>query len=240
MVMHCLVTGFDPFDNAAVNPSQQAVERLPARLSIMDNSDSVSISTAILPTCCDEAWALMQKQVSMLPSDDEFGLILTGYAHKREKITPERYALNVRDYRIADNRGHQWTEERLVEDGSELLICDLPLAELVGRLNRAGLPAEMSFHAGTFVCNEVFYRSLHRWSMDERCIGVLFVHFPSPANYATVVNAGNGATAGASNQDQSESIDAIDHFAKALHETIRFICATTGYRVGHSRTSSAT
>jgi hypothetical protein len=109
---------------------------------------------------------------------ETFFIVLSGLADSRDRITIERFALNVRQYRIKDNNGHQHDGDAVVNGGPAAIETKVDARRLSRLLNKSGLPADVSNHAGTFVCNEIYYRALHRWQEDPRCAGIIFVHLP--------------------------------------------------------------
>src|SRR5215469_10574139 len=113
--MQCILSGFDAFDNQKSNPSQQAVELVSDVLPIGRGKHQIEVRKVILPTCCSESWKALQKAVRKIPKGEPFGIVMAGLANPREQISLERLALNVRDYRIADNRGHQWAERPIIK-----------------------------------------------------------------------------------------------------------------------------
>src|SRR6185437_13907755 len=106
--MRFILTGFDPFDGAEMNPSQLAIERI--REVTSHDSQPIAAEKVVLSTCCDEAWSLLQKEVAQIPQGERFAIVMAGLAQTREAISLERFGLNVRTYRVADNRGHRYDE----------------------------------------------------------------------------------------------------------------------------------
>lgn len=134
----------------------------------------------------------MKQAVDKLPPDAQFALVMAGMADKREFIEIERFALNCRDYRIPDNEKHQWTGEEVVE-GADTAIRSTPVdKQLLDALLGKGFNCRISSHAGTFVCNELYFRALHDWQQSPHCAGVVFVHVPPPANYRETAETGLG------------------------------------------------
>jgi pyroglutamyl-peptidase len=184
-VMHIIFTGFDAFDGSDVNPSQVAVERLDrGLLRDVGVPHDVFEVTHTLVTCCNEAWAKVQAEVRAVASKGEdFALILTGMAGNRDRICLERFALNVRAYRIDDNHGHRWQEEYIDSTAPDALRCQLPLFKIVEELEHNGVRADISNYAGTFVCNETYFRAMQKWQQLPNCKGIIFVHVPQPIDY---------------------------------------------------------
>jgi pyroglutamyl-peptidase len=207
-MIHCVLSGFDAFGAVGTNPSQQAVERVAAKLTLADGRQ-VRTRKVILPTACHASWKLLCETIRDIPlgTSEEFGLVLSGFAEKRDQITPECYALNVRHYRIADNQGDKPLRDVIIENGVHALKTTVDLSRLLDRFTQRGLSADISYHAGTFVCNEVYYRALHAWGTDPLCVGIVFIHLPDVANYKNVGDR-----------------DPLEHYSSALTEAAKLIC----------------
>jgi pyroglutamyl-peptidase len=97
-------------------------------------------------------------------------LLMLGLAESRNSVSLEVQAHNL-DY--CEQRG--WKRPpRPIERGSpDLLPGRWPATRWVKLLRRRGIPVTLSFHAGTFLCNHVYYRALREF--DGPCG---FVHLP--------------------------------------------------------------
>src|SRR5204862_4321707 len=73
----------------------------------------------------------------------------------------ERVAINVDDARIGDNGGNRPIDEPIAVMGPAAYFATLPIKAMVHAMRGAGVPAEISNSAGTFVCNHVMYGVLH-------------------------------------------------------------------------------
>jgi pyrrolidone-carboxylate peptidase len=113
-------------------------------------------------------------------------LILMGLAATREALNLERFALNVRDYPIRDNHGHQYDGEEILP-GASALKTDFPLLDLRKKLRSKGFPCAISNHAGTFVCNDLYYQSLNFKQTYGTPDLVLFIHVPRAHVFARAV-----------------------------------------------------
>lgn len=154
-----LVTGFDPFGGSPVNPSWQAVQALHGRVIAGHR-----VIGAELPTVFG-AWrrelpALLQLHRPRL-------VLCTGQAGGRAAISLERVAINVNDARIPDNAGAQPVDAPVVADGPAAWFTGLPIKAMLQALQDAGVRAEVSQTAGTFVCNETFYGLMHLLAQPE-------------------------------------------------------------------------
>lgn len=186
--INCVIAGFNAFGSFATNPSQLAVARLPDSCSFDDRAGSADlrITKAVLPTCCTEGFAELQRAVRKVKSGP-FIVVLSGVAQSRDLITVERFAVNVRHYRIPDNSGHQWFQEHIIKSEQDALRTHVDLNKIARHLNRRGFPTDVSNSAGSFVCNETYFKALHKWGDNPRCLGILFVHLPEPALYAATL-----------------------------------------------------
>ena len=139
-----LLTGFEPFGKATLNPSGEIVKQI--------NGDN--IVTAILPVAyAQSAEALL----GLIEHHKPDVVICLGQAEGRTQITPERIAINLDDARLADNEGVTRIDEPILVDGPVAYVSTLPIKEFVTAINAAGVPAAVSLSAGTFLCNHIFY-----------------------------------------------------------------------------------
>lgn len=148
-----LLTGFEPFDGAAVNPSWLAVLRAK---ELWNGPDTIAVRE--LPVDFVTAGAVLADAVREIRPDV---VIAVGQAGGRADLTIERVAINVDDARIPDNAGLAPIDDPIVADGPVGYFSSLPIKAVVAALVAEGVPASVSQTAGTFVCNNVFYRLMH-------------------------------------------------------------------------------
>lgn len=183
--LHCLITGFDAFADEPFNPTQAIVESLPERLNFQGDEVQIIVEGLVLPTCGELAWARLKQSLEGLPKQCKSVVVLTGLATFRSTIGIERFALNIRDYRIKDNAGHLLMDEKIDPSGADALRTTVKLEELVKRLRRTGQIVDVSNHCGTFVCNEIYYQTLSFQKARRVPHALVFVHLPPPARYAS-------------------------------------------------------
>lgn len=163
-----LLTGFAPFDGETVNPSWQAARMLHGRRvsghRIVARRLSVEFHTALRELRA----AIREIRPSLV--------LCVGQAGGRPAISLERVAINVDDARIPDNAGAQPIDREIVAGGPAAYFTRLPIKAMLAALNQAGIPAEVSQTAGTYVCNHVFYGLMH--ALRNRRIPGGFVHIP--------------------------------------------------------------
>ena len=170
--MRILLTGFNSFQGVRVNPSEQVVQELASRRR---SKPGVELITAVLPTEYLAATRQIRKLIRNARPD---AVICLGVASKRDHISLERVALNLDDDRTADNRGLIRRGRKIAPNGPDVYWSSLPLARLQQALRSNRIPAEVSNHAGTFLCNHAFYIARHETARAERPIPCGFIHLP--------------------------------------------------------------
>ncbi len=153
MTNKILLTGFDAFGGATLNPSWLAVKELHGR-QILGHT----VVAAQLPTVFDaslhELNALLKKHRPAL-------VVCVGQAGGRAAMSLERVAINVNDAPIADNAGGQPVDTPVKQGAPAAYFTGLPIKAMLAKLQAQGVAAEVSQTAGTFVCNHVFYGLMH-------------------------------------------------------------------------------
>jgi pyroglutamyl-peptidase len=172
-----VVTGFEPFGGHPSNPSEEIAKSLDGRVF-----GGLGVRVAILPVHHAEAG---REAVRLLDEHDPVAVLHVGLAAGRARLALERVALNVMDYAEADNAGYQARGEPCVPGGPVAYLSTLPLAAILDALAREGIPAYLSNTAGTYLCNQMLYTTLHAVAVARRRTLVGFLHVPlSPAMVA--------------------------------------------------------
>lgn len=174
MTTDVLLTGFEPFDGAALNESWEAVRRATPIL----RGKGLAVEAIELPVEFGRAGDLLEEAVHALRPPL---VIAVGLAAGRTAITPERVAINLRDARIPDGAGASPIDEPVIAGGPVGHFTSLPVKAIVAALREAGLPAAVSQTAGTYVCNDLAYRIAHLLATVPELAGVRggFVHVPA-------------------------------------------------------------
>ena len=167
-----LLTGFEPFGGESVNPSWLAVHALHGRRIL-----GRKVVAARLPTVFDDSLRVLNDL--LLRNRPEL-VICVGQAGGRNAISLERIAINVNDARIPDNTGAQPIDTPVVSAGPAAFFSTLPIKTMLQNLQGAGIAAEVSQTAGTFVCNHVFYGLMHELARQPALANTRggFIHVP--------------------------------------------------------------
>ncbi len=176
MAQKILVTGFEPFGGETINPAWEAVRALP---SVIDGAEVVKVE---IPVVFGRAPAAVEAAVER----ESPNLVLcVGQAGGRAKITPEFVGINCADGRIPDNDGYQPAGEKIEPDGPDAYFATLPVKAMAQAMSEAGIPADVSYTAGTYVCNDVMYALLHALSTRHPGVRGGFLHVPYATEQAT-------------------------------------------------------
>lgn len=162
-----LITGFDPFGGETVNPSWEAVKLLPTVI------DSYEVTKLQIPTVFGKGADTVLTAAKELQPD---AILCVGQAGGRSSITPEVVAINLREATIFDNAGNGPVNTPVVADGPAAYFSTMPVRKIVEALRSGGYPANLSYSAGAFVCNDVLYSLLHHYRDSKILIG--FIHVP--------------------------------------------------------------
>ena len=181
--MKVLVTGFEPFGGATFNPALEAVRRLPATI------EGAEVVTVQIPVVFGKDAAAVEAAIDAERPD----LVLcVGQAGGRSHITPEFVGINYANARIPDNEGNQ-PVGRLEADGPDAYFATLPVFAMVDAARAAGVPAAVSYTAGTFCCNEVLYELLHCLATRHPGVRGGFVHVPYATEQAVSMGEGTAS-----------------------------------------------
>ena len=148
-----LLTGFEPFNGAAINPAWEAVRALDGW-----EGAGFQVVTRQLPCVFGLSTRLLLDAIEECRPDV---VIAVGQAGGRPDITVERIAINVDDAPIPDNDGWQPLDATIVPAGQAAYFATLPIKAIVHAIRARGVAASVSQTAGTFVCNHVFYGLMH-------------------------------------------------------------------------------
>lgn len=167
-----LVTGFDPFGGAALNPSAMLAQALDGRQIGGHQVVSAQLPTVFGPSAQRLAGLLQRHRPALV--------LCLGLAAGRAALSLERVAINVDDARIPDNQGAQPVDDPVVPGGPAAYFSSLPVKTMLQAIRDAGVPAELSNSAGTFVCNHVFYALMHQLATQPALQATRggFMHLP--------------------------------------------------------------
>lgn len=172
-----LLTGFEPFLNFPINPTENIVKELDGQ-----TIGEYKIIGKILPVDFQSAGDLL---IQFYQEINPNAVVSLGLAGGRFKITPERIAINCNDG-AADNKGNKFIGKKIDGKGPDGLFSTLPVQAIVDHLNENKFPAEVSNSAGTYLCNNVMYQMLNELKKKEISIPSGFIHIPASHELAVL------------------------------------------------------
>ena len=162
-----LITGFEPFGGEKINPSWEAVHRLPEVVG------EYTLIKMRIPVVFGEAAELVTIEAERLRPD---AILCIGQAGGRGAITTELVGINLRNADIPDNKGNQPKDESIIKDGNTAFFTTLPVRKMAEAINASGIPSKVSYSAGTYVCNDLLYSLLSTLDCTKTRVG--FIHIP--------------------------------------------------------------
>jgi len=164
-----LVTGFEPFGGESTNPSWDVCTLLP------DEIAGMRVERCLVP--CEFRRAI-EVAAEAIERVHPVLVVCLGQAGGRSRIGVERVGINVDDARIPDNAGAQPVDELVAANGPPAYFASLPVKAMAAAIRAAGVPAEVSNSAGTFVCNHLMYGVLHYLAASGNRARAGFIHVP--------------------------------------------------------------
>lgn len=160
--MKVLVTGFEPFGGESVNPSWETAQRLSGEYSKM-----------LLPVEYDKAGDML---LAALARERPDIVVCLGQAGGRRGLSIELAALN-RDHAHAPDNAGVTRQFAPIARGENAYFSSVDAPGIIKAIAEQGVEARISYFAGTYVCNHVYYLLL-KYIADNRDIAGLFIHVP--------------------------------------------------------------
>ncbi len=167
-----VLTGFEKFGKFKINPSLEVVKSLKNK----------KIKYVNVPVCYSKAKMMAREIIK----ENIEGVISFGLADGRANISVEAVAINIMDDKKKDNCGYRVRREKIYKDGKDAYFSTLDFYGIVDELRKNKIPSYVSYSAGTYVCNTLFYSLLYYRDKFKKDIPIGFVHLPS--NEDIVVN----------------------------------------------------
>lgn len=161
--MKILVSGFKPFLNDSINPSQL--------LALELKEIFPQIRVVILPVEFGTAYEILKEEIQHYKTELVFML---GQASGRKNICIEKVALNWIHTLNPDENGLRPISGMIQPQSDLALMSNCPVETWFESLKSLGHSIEISFSAGTYVCNELYYKTLSEF----KTIKSLFIHLP--------------------------------------------------------------
>jgi pyrrolidone-carboxylate peptidase len=159
-----LLTGFEPFDGRSINRSWEAVSAVAPREGLERMRLPVDFAklASIIPEC-----------IARRPR----AVLLVGET-PTDKLAVETIALNVIHDRRADNAGRRIVWSSVRNERPLALPATWNATAVANAIESAGVPVEISHHAGTYACNAALYHALDAAAQASLLAPIGFLHVP--------------------------------------------------------------
>ena len=164
-----LLTVFEAFADHSKNSTLEILEMYKEH-----SLEGVDITVEVLPVVYSKATETLEK---ILEGKYDLALLF-GMAANRDKITIERFAINLMDCSLADNEGYIASDEVIAEGSDLALESALDYKGLVKCSSLAKDNLSLSYTAGLYVCNAVFYKALFLQKSKYHSLKTGFIHIP--------------------------------------------------------------
>lgn len=171
--MTVLLFGFEPFLEFDENPSDIVVRRL--------NGRTMAGHLVVGQTLPVDYSRIKSRILQSIKRANPSLVITFGLAAGRDKIAPEKVAVNYVNSKSKDNSGSSLEAVPVEEGQPDALFASIPVEALVTELNRQGIPASLSLSAGAYLCNFAMYVNL----LEARRMGFQsgLIHIPCHAEW---------------------------------------------------------
>ena len=176
MTPRIFITAFEPYDHWTDNSSWLALVELTRTMS-----RDAYIVTRRYPVDFDEVRERLDQDLSQ---GFDYALHL-GQAPGSSRIQLEAVGLNVG----GNSRAPSEQRITLVEDGPVAYRSQLPLDSWIPELRKAGIPAAVSYHAGTYLCNATLYLTHHFIEQKGLSTQATFIHLPLDVSQVSQIDA---------------------------------------------------
>ena len=174
--MKTLITGFKSVVEAS-NASGILVSSLQDELP---ESLGAIVDNLVFRILDVKTHTLKEEITSILADVKPSNCIFIGQAPGYNRIALETIATNYRLTGPPAITGGSPQGDSIELDGPAAYMATLPeQLAIVARLNKAGIPANISFHGGNSLCNQILYHALHYASESPVDLKCGFLHIPA-------------------------------------------------------------
>ena len=162
-----LITCFEPFGGEAKNSSMAVAAAFPKEIA---GYEAVKLTLPVEFCRAAETAEAKARDIGAKY------IISFGQAGARSNVTPELLAINLAHASIPDNSGAKPQDEPIEAGGSAAYFTGFPARVLAEQIKKQGVASALSYSAGTYVCNDLYYRLLSAFEKED--VTVIFIHVP--------------------------------------------------------------
>ncbi len=163
------ISGFEPFDGYSINPSAEIVK-------ILDGTDVFNkrVYGIVLPLDYKKADSMLK---DFIVKHNPKYVLCCGQAN-RAALTLEFVGLNVVNTSRKDNYDFAPSEYIIKPDAPAAYFSTIDVHGLVDQIKTMGIPAAVSYHAGTYGCNWILFNVLNWIASGSVKAKATFIHLP--------------------------------------------------------------
>ncbi|MDH5448388.1 MAG: pyroglutamyl-peptidase I [Candidatus Bathyarchaeota archaeon] len=182
-----VLTGFEPFADFQVNPSWEAAKTFDDK-----EIGSFKVKSFQIPLAYKE----IKPTITRIIGAQKPAVIISLGQSYRSLISLEKVAINFADLTestILYNCETRPKDDTLEPNAPAAYFTTLPIRKILNKLRQNNIPAEISYTAGTFGCNQIFFYTMHKIRSDRLDMRAGFMHIPClPSQAAQLQKARKG------------------------------------------------
>ena len=163
-----LISAFNAFNQSPTNTSEDVLNQLPNTILDYD------VKKVVLNTSFSDAYPMLVENINTFKPSLVFML---GEAASRKKISLEKVANNYVDARIPDNDHLSLKQSKILDHAPDAYFTKLNI-EAIDQALSSNYPLEISYSAGTYACNYLYYTISDHIEQTNSQIKCCFIHVP--------------------------------------------------------------
>jgi len=169
--MKVLLFGFGPFPGVEYNHTSSLAQEIEHN----EPSPDRCIKSCVLPVDFTRVTAIVEREITDFQPDYT---VIAGIRANAEKIYFEKTALNIVSSSICDNFGNFAGERYVLENEREAFFTAIDIARIKDKLEHIGINCAVSYHSGTYLCNQAYYVSCFMMDKLKGKPDSLLIHVP--------------------------------------------------------------
>lgn len=175
--MKVVVTGFQPMWGLTRSPSGE----LANAVCESKKAEGLEIFSMILPQEFHKSFFMMERILEKKPEV----VIMLGAMMKNEPPHLENFAVNIEHSLLGDNTKIPVFHRKIAQDGPAAYTTNVDVSGLLKHTSQF-MSGKISYHAGTHVCNSLYYKVLHKVSTEGMNTKAIFIHVPFPNSFGVI------------------------------------------------------
>ena len=163
-----LLSGFKPLGGYKINPSWEIAKRLRNK-----KVKGVQVIGLRLPVVFGEA---RQQLIKAIKKYQPAIVLALGQHNSSPALRIERLGMNI--HQGLDENQKRPNTKYIIKHGPPAYFATLPFKPIIKRVSQQGIPIQISYSAGSYLCNEILYSALHYRRINNLSIKIGFIHVP--------------------------------------------------------------